>query len=330
MKPSQVKASLTHLVKRQRPAFLWGPPGAGKSDIVAEVAKDLGMELRDVRLNLLDPVDLKGFPTVVGTGKTKQMTFVPPDFLPTKGKGVLFLDEMNSAPRAVQAAAYQLVLDRKIGEYELPAGWAVVAAGNRAGDRAVVNDMPSALANRLVHIDFEVDVDDWYHWALAHNVSDITRAFIKFRPTLLHAFDPAANQRAFPTPRSWVFVDDIIQSGLVADTEFELIKGAVGEGAAAEYLSFTRMAMNLPSADEILVAPDTAPVPSEPAAMYAVCTMLDKKATPNTMGRLMTYVERLPLEFQVLFVRAAAIAAPATTKTKEFVAWVTANQDVLT
>ena len=97
---------------------------------------------------------------VKSTDAKQQMSFVPPDFLPTKSKGILFLDEMNSAPRAVQAAAYQLILNRKIGEYELPVGWAVVAAGNRAGDRAVVNDMPSALANRLVHIDFKVDVDD--------------------------------------------------------------------------------------------------------------------------------------------------------------------------
>ena len=330
MRPSQVSASLTHLIKRQRPVFLWGPPGAGKSDVVAEIAKDLGLELRDVRLNLLDPVDLKGFPVVKGTGAKQQMSFVPPDFLPTKGKGILFLDEMNSAPRAVQAAAYQLILNRKIGEYELPVGWAVVAAGNRAGDRAVVNDMPSALANRLVHIDFEVDVDDWYNWALQHGVSDLTRAFIKFRPALLHAFDPTANQRAFPTPRSWVFVDDIINSGLMPDTEYELIKGAVGEGAAAEYLSFVRMAKDLPSAEEIMLAPDSAPVPSEPASMYAVCTMLDKKATANTMNRLTTYITRLPVEFQVLFMRSVATVSHECTKTKEFVAWVTANQAILT
>ena len=189
MKPSQVQASLTHLVSRRRPAFIWGPPGAGKSDIVRTVADTMGLELRDVRLNLMDPVDLKGFPTIseveFGTGKNKvkerQMSFVAPDFLPRdpKSKGVLFLDEMNSAPQSVQAAAYQLILNRRIGEYELPEGWAVLAAGNRAGDRAVVHGMPSALANRFVHIDFEVDVDDWYYWASANGVSDVTRAFIK-------------------------------------------------------------------------------------------------------------------------------------------------------
>lgn len=335
MKPSQVINSLTHLVSRRRPAFIWGPPGAGKSDIVRTVADNAGLELRDVRLNLMDPVDLKGFPTIeeVGTGrsKTRQMSFVPPDFLPhdPKSKGILFLDEMNSAAQSVQAAAYQLILNRKIGEYTLPDGWAVLAAGNRAGDRAVVHSMPSALANRFVHIDFEVDVDDWYDWATRSGVSDITRAFIKFRPHLLHSFNATTNERAFPTPRSWVFVDDVTQSKLSPDTEYELIKGTVGEGAAAEYLAFSKLAAELPTADEILVAPDTAPVPESPAAKYAVCTMLDKKATPNSFGRLLTYIERLPIEFQVLFMRSVAMANRALVQNKEYIAWITKNQEVL-
>lgn len=335
MRPSQVTQALTILVERKRPVFIWGPPGVGKSDIVHKVADNLGIELRDVRLNLMDPVDLKGFPSIEETGtgkaKTRHMAFIPPDFLPRdpKSKGVLFLDEMNSAPQSVQAAAYQLILNRKIGEYELPEGWAVVAAGNRAGDRAVVNAMPSALANRFVHIDFEVDVDDWYDWATQNGVSDITRAFVKFRPNLLHAFDPAAAARAFPTPRSWVFVDDVVGSKLDASTEYELIKGTVGEGAAAEYLAFSKLAADLPSADEILIAPDSAPVPDSPAAQYAVCTMLDKKVTKNSIGRLLTYIERLPIEFQVLFMRSATLADRSVAQMKESVAWITKNQAVL-
>lgn len=335
MRPSQVIQSLTHLVERKRPAFIWGPPGAGKSDVVRAVADKLDLELRDVRLNLMDPVDLKGFPTIAETGtgrnKTRQMSFVPPDFLPSdpKSQGILFLDEMNSAAQSVQAAAYQLILNRQIGEYTLPDGWAVLAAGNRAGDRAVVHTMPSALANRFVHIDFEVDVEDWYNWATQNGVSDVTRAFIKFRPALLHAFNPGSNERAFPTPRSWVFVDDVTQSKLSPDTEYELIKGTVGEGAAAEYLAFSKLAAELPSADEILMNPDTAPVPESPAAQYAVCTMLDKKATPNSFGRLLTYVERLPIEFQVLFVRSAAMANRTVTQSKDYIKWVTTNQSVL-
>lgn len=329
MKPSSVKQSLKHLVARKRPVFIWGPVGAGKSDVVAAVAKELSLELRDVRLNLMDPVDLKGFPVVRGAGKTQSMAFVPPDFLPTKGKGILFLDEMNSAPQSVQAAAYQLILNRKLGDYELPEGWAVVAAGNRASDRSVVNAQPAALANRFVHIDFEVDVEDWFVWATQNGVSDITRAFIKFRSNLLHSFDPASNPRAFPSPRSWVFVDDVLTSGLAADTEFELIKGTVGEGAAAEYVAFARMARDLPTAEEILANPAKAPVPTAPATMYAIATMLDKKATPVTLAKLLTYMGRLPVEFQVLFMRSAGMANRDLLKTKEFVTWMTTNQDVV-
>ncbi len=329
MKPSAVKQALKHLVSRRRPVFIWGPVGAGKSDVVASVAKDLGIELRDVRLNLMDPVDLKGFPVVRGAGKAQTMAFVPPDFLPTKGKGILFLDEMNSAPQAVQAAAYQLILNRKLGDYEMPEGWAVVAAGNRASDRSVVNAQPAALANRFVHIDFEVNIDDWYAWATENGVSDITRAFIKFRSDLLHSFDPAANPRAFPSPRSWVFVDDVVQSGLASDTEFELIKGTVGDGAAAEYLAFARLARGLPTVEDILAAPTTATVPKEPASMYAVAAMLDKHATAATLSKLTAYMGRLPVEFQVLFMRSAAIANRDLLKTKEYIAWITANQDVL-
>jgi MoxR-like ATPase len=329
MRPSAVKSSLKHLVERQRPAFIWGPPGAGKSDVVASVAEDMGVELRDVRLNLMDPVDLKGFPVVKGTGKNQQMAFVPPDFLPTKGKGILFLDEMNSAPQSVQAAAYGLILNRRLGDYVLPDGWAILAAGNRSGDRGVVNTMPSPLANRLVHIDFEVDVDDWFEWATVAGVSDITRAFIKFRPGLLHSFNPATNERAFPTPRSWHFVDDVTQSNLTPDIEFELIKGTVGEGAAAEYLAFARTAKDLPSVEEILLNPDTAPIPSEPAGKYAVCTMLDRKTTPNSIGRMLQYIERMTPEFQVLYVKSAVTANRALTKTKEFISWTVQHQDIL-
>lgn len=329
MKPSHAIPAIMHLVKRQRPAFIWGPPGVGKSDAVQFVADNLGIELRDVRLSLMDPTDLKGFPIVTGTGAKKQMSWAQPDFLPTKDKGILFLDEMNSAPQAVQAAAYQLILNRKIGDYTLPAGWTVLAAGNRAGDRAVVHQMPSALANRLVHIDFDVDMEDWYDWATAKGVSDITRAFIRFRPASLHSFDSKKNERAFPTPRSWVFVDDIIRSGLPQDTELELIKGTVGEGAAIEYISFARMAKDLPTADEILINPDTAPIPKDPSGKYAICTALDSKTTAGNIDRMMKYITRIDKEYQVLYMRSAIMANRDLRNTKTYVSWIIENKELI-
>lgn len=326
MKPSSIRTTLKHLVTVQRAAMLWGAPGVGKSDVVAQVAADLKIELRDVRLSLLDPIDLKGFP-VISTTK-KQMNWLPAGFLPTKGKGLLFLDEINAAPQSVQAAAYQLVLNRKIGDYELPAGWSILAAGNRASDRSVVHAMPAALANRFVHLDFDVSVDDWNIWAQTSGMHDDIRAFIQFRPALLHCFDAATNPRAFPTPRSWAFVNDIYDQGLPQAEEFELIRGTVGD-AASEFSGFVRQIKDLPKVDAVLLDPEGTKVPANPAGMYAISVALDGKATPGNLERIMKYMTRLPVEFQVVFMRSAIRRDDKLTGTKAFQAWGIANQSCL-
>jgi len=327
MKPSALKQALPHMVNEQAPVFLWGAPGVGKSDVIGQVAASMKIELRDVRLSLLDPIDLKGFPTI-DTVK-KQMKWLPADFLPTKGKGILFLDELNAAPQSVQAAAYQLILNRKIGEYKLPDGWAVLAAGNRASDRSVVHAMPAALANRFVHIDFEVSVDDWNFWAMDNEVHDDLRAFIQFRPNLLHSFDSASNPRAFPSPRSWSFVNKQYKKNLPQDIEFELVKGTVGEGAAAEFSGFVRLIKDLPNINQVLIDPDSVKVPENPAAMYAMVTALDSKATTGNLDRIMKYTDRLPVEFQAVFVRSATRRDSKLTGTKSYMNWCVQNQSVL-
>lgn len=327
MKPSALRSTIGLLHKNQRPGFLWGPPGVGKSDLMALVAKDAGVELRDVRLSLMDPIDLKGFPVVNGT--KKQMSWLPADFLPTKGEGILFLDEMNSAPQATQAAGYQLILNRRIGEYELPKGWSVMAAGNRSGDRSIVHAQPSALANRFVHLDFEVSAEDWGYWAMENNIHLDVRAFIRFRPNLLHDFKPSENPRAYPTPRSWAFVNDVYKSNLPVDQEHELIKGTVGEGAATEFSAFTRVIKDLPTVDQILLDPEGTKMPENPACRFALATALDQKATTGNLARIMKYVERMPVEFQTVFVRSAIRRDDKLTGTKAYMDWGIKNQDVL-
>jgi hypothetical protein len=327
MKPSAIRQALPTLMAKRRPCFLWGAPGVGKSDVVAKVAEDGGLELRDVRLSLLDPVDLKGFPTI--SASKKQMAWLPANFLPTKGKGLLFLDEMNAAPQSVQAAAYQLILNRKIGDYELPDGWSIIAAGNRMGDRSVTHAMPAALANRFVHLDFDVNVDDWNEWAMHTGIHIDIRAFIRFRPALLHSFDAASNPRAFPSPRSWAFVNDIYKENLSADTEFELIKGTVGEGASAEFSGFTRLIKDLPTVDEVLLNPKETRLPNSPAGQFAIVTALSAKATPDNIERLMHYVTRMPTEFQVLFMRDCTRPGSKIPGTKTFVDWGVKNAAVL-
>lgn len=327
MKPSALRTAIPKLIAKRRPAFLWGAPGVGKSDLIAQVAEDHKLELRDVRLSLLDPIDLKGFPTI-DTVK-KQMKWLPADFLPKKGKGLLFLDEMNQAPQSVQGAAYQLVLNRRVGEYELPDGWSVMAAGNRAGDRSIVHAMPSALANRFVHLDYDVDVDDWNIWAMKNKLHDDLRAFIQFRPNLLHSFDANTNPRAFPSPRSWAFVNDIYKDGYSDDDQLEMIKGTVGEGAAAEFSGFVRLIKDLPRVDQVLLDPDGTKVPESPAGMYAMVTALDSKATTNNLARIMKYTDRLPVEFQTVFVRSAIRRDSSLTGTKCYMDWGIRNQNIL-
>lgn len=338
MRSSQVLSALKTLILAKQPVMLHGSPGVGKSDVVRQLAASLGIDLIDLRLSQLDPVDLRGVPSVKG-GVT---SWNAPDFLPTKGSGILFLDEINSAPQATQAAAYQLVLDRKLGDYVLPEGWSIVAAGNRQSDRAIANQMSSALKNRFVHIEYDVNVEDWCQWALTNNVATEVLGFIRFRPMLLNELE-MRNQskeerdrikrvhdgKAFATPRSWNFLSKVLQQGPAPDVEHELYCGIVGEGAAAEFLGYLKYYRDLPNLDALLLDPKNAKVPTEPATLYALATGLGAKATPDNFERVTTYAMRMPAEFQVLLMKDAVTRDTQLTNTKSFNEWAAKNADVL-
>ena len=199
MKPSKLYGALRALIGERVPLHIWGPCGTGKSQIVRQVASDLGYEFLDVRAVQLDPVDLRGLPRI----SSDQTAWVPPKFLPNSGKGILFLDELTSAPQMTQAGCYQLVLDRRLGEYRLPDEWVVIAAGNPASERGVHFAMPRPLRNRFVHLDLEPDLEDWSKWAIKAHVRPEIIAFLRFKPELLHAADVTSDANAWPTPRSW-------------------------------------------------------------------------------------------------------------------------------
>lgn len=325
MKASCVFTTLRSLLPIRQPVFLWGPPGIGKSAVVAQVALAAGLDLQDVRALLLDPVDLRGLPFVSADGTSRWAT---PGFLPRDGTaGILFLDELNAAPAMVQASLYQLVLDRKLGEYRLPDSWAIIAAGNREADRAVTTRMPTPLRNRFVHIDFEVDADDWSQWALQNGIRPEVIAFVRFRPTLLSAFDRDAT--AFASPRSWEFVSRILSAGPDPAIEYELIAGAVGSGAATEFTGFLRMFRDLPSIDAILLNPAAEAVPEAPAAQYAVASALALRATDTNFDRVYQYLTRMPVEFRILCVRDASLRDPSIKYTNAYVKWAVENHHVL-
>ena len=329
MTPSQIVSSLHTLLSIRQPVFLWGAPGVGKSQVVAAVAKSMGYALRDIRAVLLDPVDLRGIPRITAEGATE---WCAPSFLPSASdpeKGILFLDELNSAPPLVQAACYQLILDRRIGEYVLPDGWVVVAAGNREKDRAVTHRMPTALSNRMVHLEFDVSLDDWLAWAVSSGIRPEVTAFLQFRPRLLHDFDPQSASRAFASPRSWAFVSSILAASPAADVEYGLYRGTVGDAAAAEFMGFLGVWRELPSVSEILAAPLTERVPTEPAALYAICEALASQASLQTMPAVVEYLNRLPVEFGVLCIKQAVCRDTAVVESPAFSEWAQAHADVL-
>ncbi|MCR5258148.1 MAG: MoxR family ATPase [Desulfovibrio sp.] len=329
MKPSDIVKALHLLLDIQQPVFLWGPPGVGKSQVVAEVARARGMELCDVRAVLLDPVDLRGLPRVTEKGLAQ---WCPPAFLPPEGslgRGVVFLDELNAATPLVQAACYQLILDRRIGEYELPAGWSVVAAGNREQDRSVVHRMPTALANRMVHLEFEADIDDWLAWAQKHGIRPEVTGFLRFRPTLLHTFDPKSSDRTFASPRAWEFVSRMLSSSPGREIEDDLWIGAVGMAAAAEFTGYLAVWRDLPGIDEVLAHPDDIGLSQEPAVLYALCEALAARASASCADALGRFALRLPPEFGVLLMRGCVCRDRNFVKTEGFARWAQANAEVL-
>lgn len=329
MTPSQTISALATLISIRQPAFLWGAPGVGKSQIVAEIAQKMDMELRDIRAVLLDPVDLRGLPRIDSEGKAQ---WCPPAFLPdsnSQGKGIVFLDELNAATPLVQAACYQLVLDRRIGEYILPAGWTVLAAGNREKDKAVSYRMPSALANRMVHIEFETNIDDWLMWAQKAGIAPEVIAFLRFRPALLHNFAPRSSDKSFASPRSWEFLSRTFLANPPHDIEYELFQGAVGTAAASEFVGFLEVWRDLPSVESVLSAPSLAPVPSTPAAMYAICEALAQKSSFETSDALICYAKRLPAEFAVLLIREAVCRDERIVTSSAFAEWAQKNASVL-
>lgn len=326
MNLAQTSAALGAYIDADIPAFLWGAPGIGKSDCVAALAKARNLPMIDLRAILLDPVDLRGLPYVSdGLASWARPTFLP-DADRHGPEGILFLDELNAAPPSTQAACFQLVLNRRVGEYSLPPGWRIVAAGNRQTDRAAAQRMPSALANRFAHIDVEASPEDWRAWANRAGISPMVSAFIAFRPELLHKMD-SPDLRAFPTPRAWSQVSKVADAS--PDLRAGLVAGLVGEGAGAEFEGFARLYSELPSIRMILADPNGARVPDKPAARYAVATGIARAATADNFDAVMTYAQRLPREFEILACLDAVKRDGALTGTPAFLDFAARNQDVM-
>ena len=282
------------------PVMLWGPPGVGKSQIVAQIGARHAAPVIDIRLSQMEPSDLRGIPF----RSNQQVEWAVPAILPDSErhgpKGILFLDEITSAPPSVSAAAYQLILDRKLGEYEVPPGWAIFAAGNRQGDRGVTYTRPAPLANRLSHFEVETNLDDWVLWAYSNDIDERVIAFLRFRPELLFDFDPAHNPVAFPSPRSWEFAHRSLQKfgdqpALLQGT----MQACVGPAAGIELHAFVNSLDKMPDLDSIIEGKEV-PTPDEIDLQYAVAAALvgraikarDNPDAQRIIGNILVYAGR--------------------------------------
>ena len=269
--PNEAKRSLRKCIKIQRPIFMWGPPGIGKSDIVKQIGSENNREVIDVRLSLWEPTDIKGIPYYNSVANT--MSWAPPAELPTdpESTAILFLDELNSAAPATQAAAFQLVLNRRVGTYVLPKGVSIVAAGNRDSDKGVTYRMPAPLANRFVHLELKSDFEDWLEWAVTNKVHEQVVGYLGFAKQDLYDFDPKAASRSFATPRSWSFVSELLtDDDLPENTLTDLVAGAVGEGLAVKFMAHRKVAKQMPKTEDILAGSVKKCDIKEISAMYSL------------------------------------------------------------
>jgi hypothetical protein len=336
MKPRELKEYLKQTLVNMpnRVTYIYGGVGVGKSSVVAQTCQELGFEMRDIRLSLLDATDLRGLPAV---DKEKRETiWTRPQFLPNEDYDkdiVLFFDEFSNANGSIQNATLQLLLDRQLGEYKLPKKARIICAGNRITDGGFVFRIGSANSNRLINIEFETDFDDWKEWAYANNVDPLIVAFHNWKNgTLLTNYAPSMNTMAFASPRSWYFVHELMKAGITNGTLYEAIKGAIGEGAGTEFYGFMKIFRDLPDVKEIMENNKNI-IPQESNILYALTGALINyiRGNKTKMDRLVEYSLLIPKEFSVLLIKdlLKTELKEDVMKNKTFDSWVEVNKEII-
>jgi hypothetical protein len=329
MRPTQLEATLTALISINRTTTIEGAPGGGKTTIVHAVANKMGKHYIERHLPTMLVEDF-GIPVIGGD----TLTYKIPDWFPSKGSswddgkgGVLCFDDRNQANADIQKVLANICQARNLHGVPLADGWTVVSTGNRQSDRAGANRVLSHLRNRETVLELDTHLDDSTQWMIDNDIKPEVISFLRFRPNLLHDFDPQRDSN--PTPRSWVEGVSAVLGVVPAESEYECFKGAVGEGAAAEFVGFMRIFRKLPNPDAILLNPDKSDVPSDPATLYALSGALAERASDANFSRVCTYCERMPPEFSVLTISYAARKNPSLASTQAFTTWAVKHQDVL-
>jgi len=339
MKPSELKQAIYYAANAKRPVMIWGAPGVGKSRIVYQSAAEMtykakkGRKVYEFRATLLDPVDLRGLMEIISAAGRRVTSWCPPVFLPDKPGGVLFIDELPTAPPLVQAALYQLILDRRLGEYVLPDDTVIICAGNMEGHRAAVNRMPTPLANRFIHLYLEVDHAEWIDWAIDADLAIEIIAFIRFRPALLDTFDPTNLDKAFCSPRTIEYASDVVKAKPPKNILIHLLRGTIGKGPAEELYGFLDDWKDLPDLSKIMRSPDSAEIPTKPSVLFAVIQALAKMADSKLMENFLKYANKLEsngkMEFAMAMVTDATTRDPSLRSTKAYINnWLTKHPDL--
>ena len=283
--------------------YLVSGAGIGKTTSVKDIAERRGIGCEILSLAQYDAGELGGWPGPSPDGET--MVRLRPDWMPTEGEGILFLDELPQAPVSNQNIAAQIVNERRVGPHHLPDGWVIVAAGNRMSDRAGTNNMPSHLKDRLMFLEIEADLEDTIAYYYSKRIDERICAFLRFRPEWLHKFDRDAN--ACPSPRSWERVGSIMSWGLDPVNQLEAIAGQVGRAATADFTGFLKMYESVPDIDGLIANPNSADIPNDPAILYAVCAAIASRVNDKNIGNVVKYLERLPQQEFAAFVIKDAI-----------------------
>ena len=328
MRATLLKDTIKSLFPIQRTISIEGAPGGGKTTIVHEAAKEMDIPVIEKHMPTMLVED---FGILFPNGGEQSLHYKLPDWFPVKGKapeqGILLFDDRNQAGSDLQKVLANICQARTLHGVQMPDGWQVISTGNRQSDRAGANRVLSHLRNRETVLELETHLDDSTQWMINHDVKPEVISFIRFRPGLLHEFDPQRDSN--PTPRAWVEgVSDVLGT-VPADAEYECFKGAVGEGAAAEFLGFLRIFRKLPNPDNILLNPKSSDVPTDPATLYALSGALAERASDSNFERVCQYSDRMPPEFSVLTISYACRKKPELANTQAFTQWSINHQDVL-
>ena len=328
--PRQVRKFINEILQAGLVPFVQSSPGMGKSTIMRSVAAENNLKLIDHRLSTSAPEDLSGLPEFYSNDfGQRRARFVPfGDLFPLEGDSLpqgkegwmLFLDEFNSASKSVQAAAYKLILDRQVGQYNLHSNVVVTAAGNLAGDRAITNALSTAMQSRVVHLEMQVNFEEWlYDVALKENYDSRIIAYLSQFPSKLMDFRPDHKDKTFCCPRTWEFVNRLITGKVVTDGDAMLLAGTITSGTAVDFVQFCKIYMNLITIDQILADPAKCPLPGDQNMRWATITHMMEKVNDKNFAQLCTYADRFDVSFRILFYRSTLVRNPALRQSPTFV-----------